>query len=89
MMNKDKNIKQIIDDLSSGRKKIEELTSEEKKSVYHLLNIDLVKKEIKLKDLKNEIIYNELEEHKNVEKALNTMSERDKKNFIEYLNNKL
>ena len=84
MENKD--IRKLINDLSSGTIKIQDLTPEEQKQVYHLLNIDLMKKEIKLKDLKNEIIYNELEENKDIDKALNAMSDKDKENFIEYLN---
>ena len=83
------NIIELANAVSSGNKKIDDLTEVEKKDLYNFLKVNLIKKEIKLKNLKNEIIYNQLEDNSDIETALNAMSAKDKENFINYLNNKI
>lgn len=73
------NIIELANAVSCGNKKIEDLTEKEKKELYNFLKINLIKKEIKLKDLKNIIIYNQLEDSQDIEMALNMMSTNDKK----------
>lgn len=82
------NIKSILNEIYSGNKKIEDLTIRQKKDIYNFLTVEVVKKEIKLKNVKNQLFYEKIKENKDINEILALMSERDKKSFIEYLNKK-
>lgn len=80
--------KKILNDLYSGKENIEDLTIQQKNDIYNLLIVEVVKKEIKLKNKKNQIFYNKIKYFESIDEILKIMSKRDREKFIEYLNQK-
>lgn len=74
----------LIYHLKCGKIQIADLTNSQKESICRFLKNEIAIKKIKLKNMKNKILYSKLKNSQNINHIFNKVSIEDRQNFIEY-----